>query len=80
MRFLFNHQIFGAIAIPLDDRKNVFVSYNFEANYNSPFMATDFYPGFYNRVRVQDDIQSQLLVNREIALFSRSVLVGYKKF
>lgn len=50
--FWFSRQIFGAIAVPLSDRKNVFVSYNFEANYNSPFMASDFYPGFLNRVSI----------------------------
>lgn len=43
-------QILAAIAVPLNDRKDVFLSYNFEANYNSPFTATDFVPGPLDRV------------------------------
>lgn len=36
-------KIFAAIAVPISkEMKNVFVSYNFEANYNSPATSTDF--------------------------------------
>lgn len=36
--------------MPLDDRKNVFLSYNFEANYNSPYQGSDYIPGPLTRV------------------------------
>lgn len=74
------NQIFGAIAVPLSDRKNVFVSYNFEANYNSPFMASDFYPGFYNRVSAMSDSISEHWESIHLCFLPCSITAGYKKF
>lgn len=51
MSYSIFNQILAAIAVPLDDRKDVFLSYNFEANYNSPYLASDFIPGPLDRVR-----------------------------
>ncbi|XP_031621581.1 uncharacterized protein LOC116339694 [Contarinia nasturtii] len=45
--------ILAAIAVPLDDRKNVFLSYNFEANYNSPFRGSDYIPGPLDRLQIE---------------------------
>lgn len=42
--------ILAAIAIPLNvPNRNVFLSYNFEANYNMPNQASDSVPGMINR-------------------------------
>lgn len=59
--FVYRHQILAALAVPLNDRKDVFVSYNFEANYNSPAAATDYIPGPLTRVscRVFIDIKKR---------------------
>jgi hypothetical protein len=46
--------ILVAIAIPVpSDNLNVFVSYNFEANYNMPNLAQDSVPGPLVRVRMK---------------------------
>lgn len=51
MYFFKNFQLFLAIAIPLElPNTNVFVSYNFEANYNLPENQTEFeYPPIISR-------------------------------
>lgn len=42
--------ILAAIAIPLDvPQRNVFLSYNFEANYNMPNQPGESFPGMINR-------------------------------
>ncbi|XP_055678117.1 uncharacterized protein LOC129786890 [Lutzomyia longipalpis] len=44
-----------ALAIPLIiPHRNVFVSYNFEANYNMPTMASDLIPGPLDRLEIID--------------------------
>lgn len=44
-----------AIAVPLIiPHRNVFVSYNFEANYNMPTTATDLIPGPLDRLEIID--------------------------
>lgn len=43
-------KILAALALPLNDRKDVFLSYNFEANYNSPAEAPNYIPGPLTRV------------------------------
>uniref|UniRef100_A0A1B0CF02 Secreted protein n=1 Tax=Lutzomyia longipalpis TaxID=7200 RepID=A0A1B0CF02_LUTLO len=44
-----------ALAIPLIiPNRNVFVSYNFEANYNMPTMASDLIPGPLDRLEIID--------------------------
>lgn len=49
-RFL---QVLIAIAVPLNlPHHNVFVSYNFEANYNMPTAATDISPGVFQRLQL----------------------------
>lgn len=46
--------ILVAIAIPVPtDNLNVFVSYNFEGNYNMPNLAQDSVPGPLVRVRIE---------------------------
>lgn len=40
------YKIFGALAVPLElPHRNVFISYNFEANYNLPYIAENIIPG-----------------------------------
>lgn len=48
---IYKFQVLVAIAIPLGlAHRNVFVSYNFEANYNMPTSAPDLIPGPLKRL------------------------------
>lgn len=53
-----------AIAVPLDlPERNIFVSYNFEANYNEPTLTSDISPGIFQRLDLVD--KSRSLTNNE---------------
>lgn len=54
-----------AMAIPLGlENRNVFVSYNFEANYNMPTSAPDLVPGPLKRLEYLVDAERSLKGNR----------------
>ncbi|CAD7087081.1 unnamed protein product [Hermetia illucens] len=50
-----------ALAIPIElPNRNVFYSYNFEANYIPPALAQDIFPGVLNRLDLVDEIGRDL--------------------
>lgn len=56
---LIHLQVLVAISVPLGlEHRNVFVSYNFEANYNMPTSAPDLVPGPLKRLDLVDKDRS----------------------
>lgn len=67
-------QILVALALPIDiPRKNVYLSYNFEANHGTPTMASDFTNGLLQKILFEskqlDDLESRK--KRSLIEFSR---------
>lgn len=72
-------QVLFAIAIPLTDLtgQSVFMSYNYQANYNMPTAAADVVPGPY--IRFTNDLGADApTAPAEERSFDRSKIVGAK--
>lgn len=55
-----------AVALPIDlPGRNIYVSYNFEANYVLPSRSTDFTEGFYEKVLFVDGVEEKVDENSE---------------
>lgn len=49
-----------AVAFPIDlPGRNIYVSYNFEANYVLPSKSTDFTEGFYDKILFVDGVEEE---------------------
>lgn len=59
--FLFRYSKYVvAVALPIDlPGRNIYVSYNFEANYVLPSSSTDFTQGFYDKIFFVDGVESE---------------------
>lgn len=74
-----------AIAVPLDlPERNIFVSYNFEANYNMPTKPTDVFPGPLERLDFPGvtttassrQLNGNVPINHTLDTTDRSILLG----
>lgn len=68
-----SQQVFAALAVPLElPHRNVFVSYNFEANYNSPYNWS--LPTLFVSPTVSTHLKGQLASSRATTMLSYRIV------